>query len=101
MEYNKVIRFAQPLPDTKGRLPIGSDGLPMRDADHEFEWSRREFRDWCRKQANLWGYGVQFDGVGKALDEEDWRLSLEDGCDQDIGHASQVRDVQSCCPYLL
>jgi small RNA 2'-O-methyltransferase len=93
MEYNVVIRFAQPQLDMKGRLPTGSDGNPMRDADHKFEWTRQEFREWCRKQANLWGYGVQFDGVGTALDEEDWRLSLGDNDEQDVGHASQVRIV--------
>lgn len=94
MEYNQVIRFAQPLPDTKrSNMPIGSDGFPMREADHKFEWSRGEFRDWATKVANIWGYGVSFMGVGTALDEDDWRLSLGDGeaAAGNVGHATQVR----------
>ena len=80
MEYNQVMRWAQPAPKNKGsNLPIGKDGYPMREADHKFEWSRREFRAWAHDVANRWGYGVTFMGVGTSLDEEEWRLWVGDG----------------------
>ena len=34
--------------------PPGRDGLPLRCADHRFEWTRAEFRGWCEQLADQW-----------------------------------------------
>lgn len=39
--------------------PPGRDGLPLRCADHRFEWTRAEFRSWARGLAAEWGYDVR------------------------------------------
>ncbi len=39
--------------------PPGRDGLPLRCADHRFEWSRAEFRSWAAGLAAEWGYDVR------------------------------------------
>lgn len=57
-EYNRVIRFAAPLADAESRAAPGVDGLPMRDADHRFEWTRAEFRAWAAAAAANHGYRV-------------------------------------------
>ncbi len=40
--------------------PPGRDGLPLRCADHRFEWTRAEFEEWCRGLAAQWGYDVRW-----------------------------------------
>jgi 3' terminal RNA ribose 2'-O-methyltransferase Hen1 len=40
-----------------------------RHADHRFEWTRAEFRDWAELVAAAYGYSVTIDGVGE-LDPE-------------------------------
>jgi hypothetical protein len=35
-----------------------------RDEDHRFEWTRQQFHQWCSRQAERYGYQVQFEGVG-------------------------------------
>jgi len=37
---------------------------PLRNKDHRFEWTRREFREWAEHLAAEHGYAVFFDGVG-------------------------------------
>jgi 3' terminal RNA ribose 2'-O-methyltransferase Hen1 len=56
IEYN--VRFPT--------LPLGQ----LRHADHRFEWTRAEFRAWCERQAQRFGYGVTYRAVG----EEDAEL---------------------------
>ncbi|GGP40099.1 3' terminal RNA ribose 2'-O-methyltransferase Hen1 [Streptomyces abikoensis] len=41
-------------------LPAGH----VRHADHRFEWTRKEFRDWAEKVAERHGYTVEFLPVG-------------------------------------
>lgn len=42
------------------------DADELRHADHRFEWSRAEFRDWAAKTAEQYGYDVRIEGIGKA-----------------------------------
>jgi hypothetical protein len=86
MEYNQVIRFTLPNADADPRKAIGSDGFPMRDIDHKFEWTRAQFQEWARDKAERYGYRVTFEGVGVAVAEATWRAE-EEGW-----HGEQVRD---------
>jgi 3' terminal RNA ribose 2'-O-methyltransferase Hen1 len=38
----------------------------LRHADHRFEWTRTEFRDWALCMADRYGYAVRFSGIGDA-----------------------------------
>jgi 3' terminal RNA ribose 2'-O-methyltransferase Hen1 len=42
------------------KLPAGQ----FRHADHRFEWTRQEFRDWAEAIAGRFGYAVRFLPVG-------------------------------------
>jgi len=37
----------------------------LRHADHRFEWTRGEFRDWAEPVAERHGYSVRFEGLGE------------------------------------
>lgn len=37
----------------------------FRHTDHRFEWTRREFYEWCNKQNNAEVYELTFDGIGE------------------------------------
>ena len=41
----------------------------MRHADHRFEWTRAEFRDWALSVADKFGYSVELSGIGDADDK--------------------------------
>jgi 3' terminal RNA ribose 2'-O-methyltransferase Hen1 len=41
-------------------LPPGA----FRHADHRFEWTREEFRAWCTRQAERFGYSVEYAPIG-------------------------------------
>lgn len=46
---------------------VNFQGLPagaFRHADHRFEWSREEFRTWCTRQAEAFGYTVEYAPIG-------------------------------------
>jgi 3' terminal RNA ribose 2'-O-methyltransferase Hen1 len=36
----------------------------FRDGDHRFEWTRDEFRTWCTRQCERFGYAVEYHPVG-------------------------------------
>ena len=55
IEYNALFESMEP-----GKL---------RHSDHRFEWTRKEFEDWCRPVANDHGYEVEFLPLGP-LDEK-------------------------------
>jgi 3' terminal RNA ribose 2'-O-methyltransferase Hen1 len=48
----------------------------LRHADHRFEWTRAEFRDWAEPVAQRHGYTVVFEGIGEE--------------DAELGHPSQM-----------
>ena len=46
---------------------VNFQGLPagaFRHADHRFEWTREEFRAWCARQGERFGYSVEYSPVG-------------------------------------
>ena len=46
---------------------VNFQGLPagaFRHADHRFEWTRDEFRAWCTRQGERFGYSVEYSPVG-------------------------------------
>ncbi|KAG8781082.1 hypothetical protein FRC16_002944, partial [Serendipita sp. 398] len=54
----------------------------FRHNDHKFEWTRAEFRSWCEKNAQTWGYAVEVSGVGTSLEPDLWGRDkdlIEDG----------------------
>lgn len=88
VEYNRVIRFcAEQVVDAL--LPTGSDGHPMRDRDHKFEWTRAQFERWCLAHAQSHGYSVTFSGVGIATAHKVWAAEAGAGAG-DVGPATQV-----------
>ncbi|SFE70951.1 3' terminal RNA ribose 2'-O-methyltransferase Hen1 [Paenibacillus algorifonticola] len=42
------------------------DDYEMRHNDHRFEWTREQFREWCEKWGEPFGYAVRICGVGDA-----------------------------------
>ena len=47
---------------------VNFQGLPagaFRHADHRFEWTREEFRTWCVRQAERFGYTLEYAPVGE------------------------------------
>ncbi len=41
-------------------------GGEMRHADHRFEWTREQFRQWCDGVTSRFGYDVRLDDIGEA-----------------------------------
>ena len=56
----------------------------FRHPDHKFEWTIREFEEWCTTTARKWGYTVHTSGIGKPLEEDGW------GRDSELGYATQT-----------
>lgn len=36
----------------------------FRHGDHRFEWTRAQFREWCERQVERFGYSVSYHGIG-------------------------------------
>lgn len=56
----------------------------FRHPDHKFEWTVREFEEWCTTAAREWGYTVHTSGIGKPREEDEWRR------DSELGYATQT-----------
>ena len=56
----------------------------FRHPDHKFEWTIREFEEWCTTTARKWGYAVHTGGIGKPMEEDGW------GRDSELGYATQT-----------
>jgi hypothetical protein len=56
----------------------------FRHPDHKFEWTIREFEEWCTTAARKWGYTVHTSGIGKPTEEDGW------GRDSELGYATQT-----------
>ena len=64
--------------------PTGRTSRVFRHSDHKFEWTIREFEEWCTATARKWGYTVHTSGVGKPIEEDGW------GRDSELGYATQT-----------
>ncbi|KDN52728.1 hypothetical protein K437DRAFT_261153 [Tilletiaria anomala UBC 951] len=47
--------------------PTGKTARRFRHSDHKFEWTTSEFRQWCNRVAQEYGYDVEVSGVGQAI----------------------------------
>ncbi|CAG9334606.1 HENMT1 [Blepharisma stoltei] len=47
------------------------DPKHMRNYDHKFEWTRKEFEEWSHKVCKEYGYEVEFTGVGFPIGYQD------------------------------
>ncbi|KXZ56918.1 hypothetical protein GPECTOR_1g828 [Gonium pectorale] len=70
--------------------PPGRDGLPLRCADHRFEWDRAEFHGWCGELAERWGYSVSYEDIGRANNEAAALAASGYSGPQDPGPATQM-----------
>jgi len=65
-----LFEFAKPsvvvLTTPNGEYNVNYENLSggLRHADHRFEWSRAEFRNWASQTAEKFGYEVQFSEIG-------------------------------------
>ncbi|KAJ6624047.1 hypothetical protein B0H10DRAFT_2162326 [Mycena sp. CBHHK59/15] len=76
----RSVRVRQGHPD-----PTGRTERVFRHSDHKFEWTVKEFDDWCRGAAEEWGYELEeLGGVGRPMEDDPW------GRDEDLGDASLV-----------
>ncbi|KAE8257906.1 hypothetical protein A4X13_0g2050 [Tilletia indica] len=44
--------------------PTGRTERKFRHPDHKFEWTTHEFKDWCERAAERFGYEVEIGGLG-------------------------------------
>lgn len=58
----------------------------FRHHDHKFEWTIKEFEEYCQEAAGKWGYEVVTSTVGRSVDKDPW------GRDEECGGASQVAE---------
>ncbi|KAF9063000.1 hypothetical protein BDP27DRAFT_1451498 [Rhodocollybia butyracea] len=83
-------RFTSPSAPPAVRLksgywdPTGRTERIFRHLDHKFEWTHDEFREYCEKEAQEWGYIVEVGDIGRAQEEDQWNRDAE------LGGASQV-----------
>lgn len=42
----------------------------FRHNDHRFEWTRQEFRDWCKQRNHAGYYDIEFAGIGEEHQEQ-------------------------------
>lgn len=66
------------------RDPTNRTKRVFRHPDHKFEWTIREFEEWCTNTAQKWGYTVHASGIGKPMEEDGW------GRDSELGYATQT-----------
>ncbi|CAG8582297.1 4096_t:CDS:2, partial [Diversispora eburnea] len=69
------------------QLKYGTPEAIPRIDDHKFEWTRKEFQEWCNVGAKKYNYSVEFTGVGK--------LKYSDPT---VGFATQIAIFQDLQP---
>lgn len=86
--YTFNARFSPPQTAERAgyRDPTGRTSRIFRHHDHKFEWTVKEFKEWCESAASDWGYKVNIGAVGRALETDPW------GREEDCGGATQVAE---------
>ena len=62
--HPKAIVMTTPNQEYNAKFPSLPAGQ-FRHPDHRFEWTREQFEQWARKQAQRFGYDVRFDAIGE------------------------------------
>jgi hypothetical protein len=71
--------------DPQGYLdPSGNTTRTFRHHDHKREWTVAEFKEWCERGGEDWGYDLEIGGVGLPTSPDPW------GRDEEAGIASQT-----------
>lgn len=70
--YPRVVIVTTPNADFNVLFPSMTHGQ-FRHADHKFEFTRHEFSKWAYRVAHTYGYRVEFNGVGEAPLNEQYR----------------------------
>eukprot|EP00850_Spirogloea_muscicola_P006498 SM000031S11507 [mRNA] locus=s31:56556:62441:+ [translate_table: standard] len=69
IEYNPLILSSTQIVPVGGERPALAPSsykdCPLRNEDHQFEWTRDEFQEWAQSLAKKHAYSVRFDGVGE------------------------------------
>ncbi|KAF9382531.1 Small RNA 2'-O-methyltransferase [Podila verticillata] len=52
------------------QLMYGTPDSTFRHWDHKFEWTRKQFEDWCCSAAQEYGYSASFTGVGRLPNQD-------------------------------
>ncbi|CAG8643159.1 7249_t:CDS:2 [Paraglomus occultum] len=69
------------------QLKYGTPEAKFRIDDHRFEWTRKEFADWCNAGALKYNYSVNFTGVG-----------VLPYCDPAVGTSTQIAIFRDLSP---
>ncbi|KAK0570136.1 hypothetical protein OC861_000278 [Tilletia horrida] len=70
--------------------PTGRTERKFRHPDHKFEWTTEEFREWCERAAERFGYEVEIGGLGPLNIERRRRPpKLTSDVDEDDDEAGQ------------
>ena len=83
--------------------PTGKTARRFRHSDHKFEWTTAEFKKWCNRVAQEYGYEVEVSGVGQAIYPPDVKeeerahardveedVKVDEGDEESIKYATQV-----------
>lgn len=65
----ELVILTTPNKDYNKVYGMGEDEL--RDHDHKFEWTRAEFEEWGRRIGALYGYEVEFSGIGPVFSPDE------------------------------
>jgi hypothetical protein len=60
-----VVILTTPNADFNILFKQDNPNFTVRDPDHKFEWTRKEFESWSKEMAQRYGYQVSFSGVGE------------------------------------
>ncbi len=59
----KTVILTTPNKEYNDNYPTLENGT-LRHKDHRFEWTREEFRNWCRHICKEFGYAVKYQNIG-------------------------------------
>lgn len=66
-------------------------------SDHKFEWTTEEWTNYCTDSATNFGYSVEIDGIGLAVEPDPWHREDRLGF---ASHVALFRRLDSCTPRI-